>query len=270
MGKHVNEADNKECAISDAKLVEIDKTFAMSKYEIRVKEFRAFKEHQHNIYSKILAPLKSYVTSDVNNEEFGCHHFQREGDQGRHDENMQLSWQRTGSIQTDEHPVVCVNWVQANQYANWLRQKTGQRYELPTTKEWEYAARSGTGAEQYWGNNDTEICKYANVHDEQSRLINKLPWKNAPCDDGYPKTTANGIIQTAPVGTFQKNPFHLHDMLGNVYEWVRDDGNTAGQSMMRGGSWNAAPDRVRAIGCYDQSKKYRGVDVGFRVVKYFK
>src|SRR3982751_2753274 len=61
------------------------------------------------------------------------------------------SWRSTGFPQTDRHPVVCVNWQDASDYAAWLSRRTGKRYRLLSEAEWEYAARAGSSAAYAWG-----------------------------------------------------------------------------------------------------------------------
>ena len=105
-----------------------------------------------------------------------------------------------------------MNWDDANRYVEWLSVKTGQRYRLPTESEWEYAARAGTKTTYYWGDgteDDWEQCRYANGADLRTELL----WR-ANCDDGHEFTAA--------VGSYLPNPFGLHDMLGNVWEWTQD------------------------------------------------
>lgn len=161
------------------------------------------------------------------------------------------SW-RDQDWQSDEHPVVCVSWNDAQAYVQWLREETGYPYRLPTESEWEYAIRAGTKTRFYWGYRAPDLCKYVNSGD---------------CDDGWERT--------ASVGSFRANGFGLHDMAGNVSEWVEDcwhenydgaprDGSAwtcdgdCGRRVVRGGSW--APSLPRHYRSADRNKS----DVGFR------
>ncbi len=96
--------------------------------------------------------------------------------------------------QFKDHPMVKVSWRQASDYCAW----SGGR--LPTEAEWEYAARGGAYGLKYpWGNDRS--------HDEANF------WKTGGRDQWK---------HTAPVASFPANGFGLHDMAGNVYEWVAD------------------------------------------------
>ena len=96
-------------------------------------------------------------------------------------------------------PVMNVSWEDAVAYVRWLSGQTGERYRLPSEAEWEYAARAGSVTAYSWGN---EIGRNrANCHGCGSQ------WDNR---------------QTAPVGSFGPNGWGLHDMHGNVWEWVQD------------------------------------------------
>ena len=94
--------------------------------------------------------------------------------------------------QTNNHPVVCVNWYDASAYADWLSKKTGHEYRLLSEAEWEYAARAGTNTAYHFG-----------------RVISSNQAQYA--SEG-----------TVAVGSFPANAFGLHDMHGNVLEWVQD------------------------------------------------
>lgn len=127
-------------------------------------------------------------------------------------------------------PVVNVSWKSATLYAKWLSEKTGKKYRLPTEAEWEYAARANTNLPFPWGKESGQ--GHANC-----RGCNEL----------------NPIQQTSPTGSFQENPFDLHDMHGNVWEWVQDcwyenysgavqdgtarDAKDCQYRTLRGGSW---------------------------------
>jgi formylglycine-generating enzyme required for sulfatase activity len=154
----------------------------------------------------------------------------------------------------DDEPVACIRWSDAKAYVSWLAGRTGKKYRLLTEAEWEYAARAGTQGLHTWGEEEALACRYGNVHDASgARSVPDLPSKPAPCDDGY--------AGVAPVGKFAPNAFGLHDMIGNVWEWVEDcyqmpygatpvDGSaqlTVGcdRRGTRGGSWRTAYDRQR-------------------------
>jgi formylglycine-generating enzyme required for sulfatase activity len=159
-----------------------------------------------------------------------------------------------------KRPVVNVSWDDAQAYIGWLSKKTGHRYRLLSEAEWEYAARAGTTTRYPWG--DEPGSNLANFKDSGS------PW---------------GGAQTAPVGSFEPNKFGLHDMVGNVWEWVQDCSNSrysgaptdgsareegdCGVRMRRGGGFGADAVGVRAAtrGRFEKHLTYKGL--GFRVVR---
>lgn len=184
------------------------------------------------------------------------------------------SWRFPGYAQTERHPVVCVNWDDANRYVEWLSVKTGQRYRLPTESEWEYAARAGTKTTYYWGDgtdDGSKQCRYANVADLRTGLF----WRTG-CDDGHEYTAA--------VGSYLPNPFGLHDMLGNVWEWTQDcwsddysnspaDGSAyeVGQCklrVLRGGSRYVSAEGIRAAHRFRFDPASRNQNTGFRVARW--
>ncbi len=158
-------------------------------------------------------------------------------------------------------PVIKVSWRDAKAYASWLSEETGERYRLPSESEWEYAARAGAVTKYSWGN---EISRNrANCEGCGSR------WDND---------------RTVPVGSFAANAFGLHDMHGNVQEWVEDcwndsyDGAPTGgepwtsgdcsKLVVRGGSWANTPRRLRSAERTRDAPSVRShVNVGFRVAR---
>ena len=112
----------------------------------------------------------------------------------------------------DGQPVTCMSWNDAQAYAGWLSRETGEAYRLPSESEWEYAARSGATTRYHFGNDAARLCEYGNVAD-RTELPNGGSWNDAaPCDDG--------AVYPTSVGRYRENDFGLHDMHGNVWEWV--------------------------------------------------
>ena len=135
-------------------------------------------------------------------------------------------------------PVIHVSWDDAQAYAAWLSKKTGRAYRLLSEAEWEYAARAGTTTRYPWG--DAPGADRANFYGSGSS------WSGE---------------QTAPVGSFDANRFGLHDVVGNVWEWVQDcwtadyegapaDGRARESGdcslrVARGGAWVSNPGIAR-------------------------
>ncbi len=157
-------------------------------------------------------------------------------------------------------PVINVSWDDVQSYIDWLNEKTGGNFRLPTEAEWEYAARAGTTTRFSWGND---------IGSNQANCF------NADCGDSWDTT--------APVGSFPANAWGLHDMHGNVLEWVQDcwndsykgapkDGSAwtsgdCGQRVLRGGSWSYTARALRSAARYWDDRSYRGDTIGFRLAQ---
>ena len=194
----------------------------------------------------------TFAQWDVCVSEGGCKHKP-------HDE----TWGR------GRRPVINVTWHDAIEYAAWLSRKTGKRYRLPTEAEWEYAARS--------------VTRPSDPHPPFSTGTT-INYKQANYDANF--TYAGGAMgvfrqKTVDAGTFKANAFGLHDMHGNVWEWVQDcykdsyqgaptDGSAVAASdcrlrILRGGSWNYFPQLLRAAYRYATAPEVRLDMAGFRV-----
>ena len=157
-----------------------------------------------------------------------------------------------------DRPVVNVSWDDAQAFVGWLSRETGEAYRLPSEAEWEYAARAGTESRYSWG-------------EEMGR--NRANYNNRSV----------GYKHTAPVGSFPLNPFGLHDLHGNVYEWVQDcwndsyvrapsDGSAwltgnCDKRVLRGGAWDDLSWFLRAAHRIWRAADNRKNDVGFRVAR---
>ena len=186
-------------------------------------------------------------------------------------------WRAPGFGQSDDHPVVCVIWDDAQAYVRWLSGETGKSYRLLSESEWEYVVRTGTVSSRYWGNDPSDACRYANVADRTIKEYTDWPWAIHECRDGY--------VHTAPVGSFAANAWGLHDVHGNVLEWMEDcwndgyagapdDGRAwtsgeCGRRVVRGGSWGDKPLSVRSANRGRGDTGYRIFNTGFRVARTF-
>ena len=159
-------------------------------------------------------------------------------------------------------PVVCVTWIQAEEYCEWV----GAR--LPTEAEWEYAARGPERRRYPWGDEfDGKLLNYCDTN----------------CTLGKSDQTFNdGYIRSAPVGSYPQGASWVGalDMAGNVWELVADwngeysperQVNPTGPSLgtrrvARGGSWHASPDHVRCALRTNLGADEFADHVGFRCV----
>ena len=138
-------------------------------------------------------------------------------------------------------PVVNVSWKDAQAYVAWLTRESGGQYRLLSEAEWEYVARAGSETAYHWGD--------------------KIGRNRADCD-GCGSRWDNE--RTAPVGSFRANGFGLHDVHGNVWEWVQDCWNDSYAGAPADGSaWeqgNCAARVGRGGSCYDFPRNLRSAN----------
>ena len=165
-------------------------------------------------------------------------------------------------------PVINVSWEDAQSYVSWLSRKIGEAYRLLSESEWEYAARAGTTGPFHFGSTiSTDQANYnGGIHTYGSGR------------EGVNRG------KTVPVGSFPANGFGLHDMHGNVWEWVEDcwhdsyasapaDGSAralggdCSRRVLRSGSWNSVPRWLRSAFRIRRSTGDRDRFLGFRVAR---
>ncbi len=175
-------------------------------------------------------------------------------------------WRSPGFAQTDRHPVVGVSRDDALAYLAWLSEKTGRRYELPSEAMWEFACRAGSATPFWTGRAITA---------DQANFDGTIPYGGVVAGRWRQRTT--------DVTAFPANPFGLHDMHGNVWEWCADrwhgshegapgDGSArlAGKSLryvVRGGSWLNGPELLRSAKRYPIAGDLRYYNVGLRCAR---
>lgn len=221
---------------------------------------------------------------EVSVSRFAISRFEITGDQWSR--CVELGGCEAGAAAEGDRPVTSVSWERAQRYVRWLSEMTGYDYRLPTEREFEYATRAGTKAAVYWKpddnqwkpDDDQEICSYANVADAKAREY--YGWRaTASCND-----ESTGV---AKIGKYKPNKWGLHDMLGNVREWVEDcfqapyrdpesphrqgeqNQCPGGLRAVRGGGWSSPPKDVRSAARWRAEQKIDGIDstIGFRVVR---
>ena len=171
-----------------------------------------------------------------------------------------------------KQPVTRVTWDEANAFCQWLSQKTGRKFALPTASQWEYAASAGTKTPFWFGGEDVDFSLKENLAD-------LCLWRVASFD--YLKPTNDFVSWrpsdkerndrsrvSAPVGSYQSNPWKLYDMHGNVAEWTSSESrNSTGEikKLVCGGSWYTPPKEA-SIKSRRRFRPYVNIfDVGFRV-----
>lgn len=136
--------------------------------------------------------------------------------------SIEYTWKNPGFEQTDDHPVVGVSWRDAVAFCQWLSKKEGKTYRLPTEAEWEYVCRAGTWGQAYWfGPDPHQAYRFANIGtSELEKAYPKMVTEKWIIDPE--KEPSDGFVYTAPVGSYQANPWGLHDVHGNAFEWCQD------------------------------------------------
>lgn len=162
-------------------------------------------------------------------------------------------WKSADIRQTDQHPVVCVSFAEAQAYANWVAQQSGKRYRLPTPAEWDQVARKAPPAD----------CASANLADSSYRKEFDAR-SGADCDDGN--------AATAPVGSYPAVA-GVFDIDGNVREWVAACGKSSALSDgcrdhgLRGRGWLSMTDKEQVLASDSYSEDVALNSLGFRLVR---
>jgi sulfatase modifying factor 1 len=159
----------------------------------------------------------------------------------------------------DDYPAVYISWDDAVAFCKKLSAQEGKTYRLPTEAEWEYACRGGTKTAFSFGDDEADLEKYAwfdgNAWDINEKYAHRAAQK-------------------------QPNPFGLHDMHGNVWEWCSDwhgdypsspltvpqGPDSVSFRVLRGGSWVGGPNLVRCALRNSITPEYRVFNYGFRLV----
>lgn len=242
--------------------VVFDGGYAVGRYEVTVAEFRQFVEAtgyrtdaERSGRGRLYDPRTRRITDQA-----GVH--------------WRLDYR--GRRAEDALPVIHVSWRDAQAYVAWLSEKTGKAYRLPSEAEFEYVLRAGSQWMYPWGQ-DMPTQLVGNLAGDGDRSPTQAKWRVS-----FP-AYADGHWGPAPIGSFAANPMGVHDMVGNVMEWVEDcwhdsyvraptDGSAwvnqgCGQHVVRGGSWASTPQLARSAYRMALGERDSDVRVGFRVAR---
>ena len=242
--------------------VRITRAFWLGKFEVTVEQFRRFTAET------------GYQTEAERDGSggWGCN-LSTGRCTGR---QVQYTWHNPGYPVLDAQPVVNVSYNDALAFCQWLSEKEGKRYRLPSEAEWEYANRAGTQTRYANADDPAQLPRFARAidlsrHPEFGHVQDIVIKPDDPT--AFP----------APVGRLAPNAFGLHDMHGNVWEWVADwygatyyaespvddpQGPPSGDlRVRRGGGWNSFPIWLRSSFRNWNSPGSRCVNLGFRVAR---
>ena len=245
-----------------ARNIRFGRGLAVSRREITVGEFRRFVAASGH---KARASRRGHSTA----------YDERSGNLVR---RSRVDWRSdyAGQRAADNLPVVHVSAEDAAAYANWLADQTGQRYRLPSEAEFEYGLRAGSQSRFPWGDGPPPPGA-GNFTGAKDRSPSGRRWQNAFPDYG------DDAWGPAAAGSYSANAFGLHDMAGNVSEWVADcwhdsywrapaDGQAwinpgCRSGVVRGGSWASSPAQTRSAWRLGSDVETTNARVGFRVVR---
>jgi len=261
MGAPDNEDDH-NATETPQHAVTISKGFAMARSAITVGQFREF------------VRASGYVPDSVKLDGASVY----DESSGALRDDPRATWQDdyAGHRAGENLPVVNISWNDAKAYADWLSQRTGKVYRLPSEAEFEYTLRGGTTTRYWWGDGTpTRLVENLTGSGDRSHIGRR--WSHA--FRGY----SDGFWGPAPVMTFAPNPFGLYDINGNVSEWAQDcwhesyvsapnDGSGwlnpgCSTHVVRGGSWGSSPDQVNSAYREGADGNMRSGRVGFRVLR---
>ena len=167
-----------------------------------------------------------------------------------------------------KRPVTNVSYQDVESYIDWINKQTGLQYRLPTEAEWEYVARAGSTM-------PFSTQTGTGISHREANFNGEFPYGSS--DKG------RYLKKTVPVGSYAPNTFGVHDIHGNVYEFVSDcyvaghvgnpgDGSArrdgdCNRRIIRGGSWVTHGYQMRAAKRLSYTMDYRYDDFGFRLAR---
>lgn len=243
--------------------VRFDRGFAMAITEVTVSDFERY------VKATNARPRATRRGHSVVYDERSGNFIRRSGVDWRSDYD--------GARALGNAPVMHVSVRDAENYAAWLSEQTGYSYRLPSEAEFEYALRAGSSGRYPWGDTGTPPPGSGNFTGSKDVSPSGRHWHNAFI--GY----GDGWWGPAPVASFRANAFGLHDMAGNLSEWVADCWHSSYRRapsdgvawfnpgcrarVIRGGNWANSPEQTRAAWRQSQDSDTTNARIGFRLVR---
>ncbi len=180
-----------------------------------------------------------------------------------------------------EQSVIRVSWNDAQKFCQWMSEKFGVKFSLPTEAQWEWAARAGSDKDFWFGDVNANYGMFDNLADynivklavdgiDPQPIVNPSPYLAYVPND---KNIDDGELLMTEVGKYKPNPFGLYDINGNVAEWTADSyteslgGAKVGESKaVRGGSWRDRAKWARVTVRRNYEPWQKVYNVGFRVI----
>ena len=246
-----------------AHYVRFDRGFAMSLTEVTVAEFGRF------VAAAGATPRATRRGNSIVYDERSGNFARRSG----------ADWRSgyDGRPAGPNDPVLHVSVRDAEAYAAWLSAETGRHYRLPSEAEFEYALRAGGDGRYPWGDAGVPPEGSGNFAGGDDVSPGGRTWNNAFVGFG------DGYWGPAPAGRFRANAWGLHDLSGNVSEWVADcwhasyrrapaDGAAwynpgCRARVVRGGVWSGSPVQTRSAWRAPMDSDMTSARVGFRLVR---
>jgi formylglycine-generating enzyme required for sulfatase activity len=261
MGSPESENDRKENEGPQHR-VTLSRGFALGLHEVTVEQFRLFVQS-----ARYRTQAETVGNSRVYDEQ-----------SARITSREDISWASNyeGTPAGDKDPVLHVDWYDAQVFVNWLSDQTGKNYRLPTEAEFEYAIRAGSVTRYWWGD-DRPVELLENLTGAQDESASGRKWNAGfkRYDDGY--------WGPAPVASYVANSLGIHDLAGNVSEWIEDcwhqtyslaptDGSAwvnpgCQRRVVRGGYWASSQDQARSAARISAGANLHGPRVGIRVAR---
>ncbi|WP_395374765.1 protein kinase [Marinicella sp. W31] len=178
--------------------------------------------------------------------EHNCFHM------GKQRRLSKRTWKKPPIEQNPTHPIICITAQDAQGYANWISEQSGQRYRLPTKQEWLYLQQVSSSSSG---------CGQHNLAGTETQSLKKLKTKRLDCSDSH--------IYTSNVGALPANKYGVHDLNGNVSEWVlncQSNSKNCNQFVAMGTSWISGAE-TNPTQPLDISPDQAHSHVGFRLVR---